>query len=272
LLSSGTGSYTQDGTGNVVLAAANTYTGATTVNGGILQAGRASVTTYGTTSSSSYLTRALPDQRRVRHRLGHQLSARAARSTSTVSTPSSARSGARACRPCPVAPHSPWVATTSSIISPAPRSAPPSAASCPARATLVLAGGGSLTLTNAGNTFSGQVVINDGTLVINAMGELGTGTSQISVGGIATTVGLPGGALVVQGGTAGLNFNRNLTITGRGPNTVGASLVSIGNNTSAGPSRRAPSPPVKRASRSKAATRSFPAPSTSPRPRHQTRC
>jgi len=112
----------------------------------------------------------------------------------------------------------------------------------PARATSSWRAAAPSTLTNAGNTFSGQVVINDGTLVINAMGELGTGTSQISVGGIATTVGLPGGALVVQGGTAGLNFNRNLTITGRGPNTVGASLVSIGNNTFSGPSTAGTSP------------------------------
>jgi autotransporter-associated beta strand protein len=76
---------------------------------------------------------------------------------------------------------------------------------------LTIAGGGSLTLTNNANSYSGQTNINAGTLVISNPGQLGTGTSPIVINGVASLSGLPGGALVVQGGTAGITFNRDIT-------------------------------------------------------------
>jgi autotransporter-associated beta strand protein len=87
---------------------------------------------------------------------------------------------------------------------------------------LTLVGGGTLTLTNNTSTYTGQTNVNAGTLVISHMGQLGA-TSLVAVNGIATTQGLPGGTLVVQGGNGatGLTFDRNLTLSGRGNNDVG---------------------------------------------------
>jgi len=71
---------------------------------------------------------------------------------------------------------------------------------------ITLTGGGVLTLANNTSSYTGQTNINSGTLVIGNMGQLGAGTSPIFVNGIASVNGLPGGTLVVQGGTIGLTF------------------------------------------------------------------
>ncbi|MDB6076203.1 MAG: hypothetical protein JWO89_3843, partial [Verrucomicrobiaceae bacterium] len=100
---------------------------------------------------------------------------------------------------------------------------------------LTLTGGGLLALTNNNSTFSGQVNINSGTLVISNMGQLGTGTSPIFVNGVNSTVGIPSGTLVVQGGLSGLTFNRDLSLASRGNNNaIGLSLLNIGNNSYTG--------------------------------------
>ena len=105
---------------------------------------------------------------------------------------------------------------------------------------LTKTGNGSLQLTNATNSFSGDLVINGGSLIVTDPGQLGTGTTTISVNGLANTgsPGYSGGSLVLQGGAvgAGMTIARGVSVTGRGPgpsNNSGA-LISIGNNTITG--------------------------------------
>ncbi|MDP2323430.1 MAG: autotransporter-associated beta strand repeat-containing protein, partial [Gammaproteobacteria bacterium] len=96
-------------------------------------------------------------------------------------------------------------------------------------------GNGSLVLTNAGNTFGGDIVINGGNLVVNSAGALGTGTTAISVNGVANTgnPGFSGGSLILNGVAGGFTVTREISVAGRGPGAANASggLVSIGNNT-----------------------------------------
>ncbi|OYW77349.1 MAG: hypothetical protein B7Z37_04700 [Verrucomicrobia bacterium 12-59-8] len=232
LLSGGTGSYLQDGTGTVILAGANSYTGATTINGGTLKAGVASQVTFGTFSNNTFQGFL---QSSGAFGLGSAVSiaSGATLDLNGFNTTIGALSGSgnlmltngatltvggynQAGNISGAQLHT----TFSGLIS--------------GTGNLVLTGSGTLALTNASNSFSGSVNINSGTLEISSMGQLGTGTGQISVNGSASTVGLPGGTLAVQGGSSGLTFNRNLTIAGRGPNTVGAALLSIGANTFSG--------------------------------------
>ncbi len=104
-------------------------------------------------------------------------------------------------------------------------------------------GSGTLVLTNSSNTFSGDIAIKEGQIVVTDAGQLGTGTTAISVTGFANTgnPGYSGGALMLQGATAsasaaGITLNRELSVSGRGPNAVNntGGLVSIGYNTIAG--------------------------------------
>jgi autotransporter-associated beta strand protein len=111
---------------------------------------------------------------------------------------------------------------------------------------LTKTGDGTLVLTadnSAGLT--GDIAIKSGTLVITNANQLGASTgSAISVTGWATrgNPGFSGGALVLQGtgggagSTGGINLDREVTISGRGPgmnNDTGA-LLSVGYNTLAG--------------------------------------
>lgn len=101
-------------------------------------------------------------------------------------------------------------------------------------------GNGTLVLTNNGNTFSGDLSIEAGNLVVTNPAQLGLGTTAISVTGIANTgnPGFSGGSLILAGpgvGT-GMTLNREVSVSGRGPGAANASaaLISIGNNTLAG--------------------------------------
>ncbi|MGB8167670.1 MAG: autotransporter-associated beta strand repeat-containing protein, partial [Chthoniobacteraceae bacterium] len=109
---------------------------------------------------------------------------------------------------------------------------------------LTVTGGGGLTLTNTANTFSGQVNVNSGTLVVsgnlpvNTNSALGNGNTPIVVNGVASgqinSGGLPGGTLLVQGGlgATGVTVGRSLSLSGRGNNNAnGAAFLNIGNNT-----------------------------------------
>jgi autotransporter-associated beta strand protein len=108
---------------------------------------------------------------------------------------------------------------------------------------LTLTGGGALALTNSNNSFSGQVNVNSGTLVVsgnlpvNTNSALGNSNTVIAVNGVASGAlngaGLPGGTLLIQGGlgATGVTVDRNLSISGRGNNAVGGALINIGNNT-----------------------------------------
>ncbi len=102
--------------------------------------------------------------------------------------------------------------------------------------SLAITGGVSLALTNNNNTYSGFTNILGGTLIISNMGQLGTSTTTVNIGGVAGNLG--GGALLLQGGTTGLNFTRNLNVAGYGiggaTNSPSYSLVSVGNNTFSG--------------------------------------
>ncbi|MEO6750351.1 MAG: autotransporter-associated beta strand repeat-containing protein, partial [Chthoniobacteraceae bacterium] len=107
-------------------------------------------------------------------------------------------------------------------------------------AGLAKTGDGALVLTNNANSFSGDLVINGGGIVITNALQLGTGTTAISINGVANTgnPGFSGGQLVLQGGLAGLTTlsTREISVAGRGPGATnnGGGLVSVGNNTIAG--------------------------------------
>ena len=105
-------------------------------------------------------------------------------------------------------------------------------------AGLTKTGNGTLALSNTANTFSGDVVINGGGIVITNQAQLGTGTTAISVNGLANTgsPGYSGGQLVLNGGITGLTINREISVTGRGVGAANGSagLISVGNNTITG--------------------------------------
>ncbi|MDZ4289237.1 MAG: autotransporter-associated beta strand repeat-containing protein, partial [Prosthecobacter sp.] len=106
--------------------------------------------------------------------------------------------------------------------------------------SLAKTGNGSLVLTNSSNSFTGDVSIKSGIVVISDGGQLGSGTTAISVTGIANTgnPGYSGGSLILAGpGTgAGMTLNREVSVSGRGPGAANATggLISVGNNTIAG--------------------------------------
>ncbi|MFZ2278582.1 MAG: autotransporter-associated beta strand repeat-containing protein, partial [Prosthecobacter sp.] len=103
---------------------------------------------------------------------------------------------------------------------------------------LTKTGNGTLRLGSNANTFTGDVVINGGAVVITNQAQLGAGTTVISVNGLANTgnPGYSGGSLVLQGGIAGMTINRDISLSGRGPGAInnGGALISVGNNTIAG--------------------------------------
>ncbi|MEY3852342.1 MAG: hypothetical protein RI910_1322, partial [Verrucomicrobiota bacterium] len=103
-------------------------------------------------------------------------------------------------------------------------------------------GDGTLVLSNNGNTFTGDIAIRGGNLVITHAGQLGLGTSAIGIFGYGNTgnPGFSGGSLVIQGAISspmtGLTIAREISGSGRGPgasNNSGA-IMSIGNNTFTG--------------------------------------
>ncbi len=101
-------------------------------------------------------------------------------------------------------------------------------------------GNGALQLANSSNSFSGDVAITEGSLVITSAAQLGTGTTAIGVTGIANTgnPGFSGGSLVLAGTTpsGGFTLSREISFSGRGPGAVNNSggLISVGYNTIAG--------------------------------------
>jgi autotransporter-associated beta strand protein len=86
---------------------------------------------------------------------------------------------------------------------------------------------------NGTNTYTGFTVINNGTLTISNASGLGTSNSTVVVNG-NRTFGFSGGTLRVTGGQSGLTFTRDISVAGSGVNTLGAALISIGNNTFTG--------------------------------------
>jgi autotransporter-associated beta strand protein len=103
--------------------------------------------------------------------------------------------------------------------------------------SLTLTGGSTLYLTNNSNSYTGFTDILSGTLVVSNMGQLGSSTTTITVGG-PTGLDQPQGMLVLQGGASGLIINRNIDVSGfgTGQTAIGQSYAfnSIGNNTFTG--------------------------------------
>lgn len=99
-------------------------------------------------------------------------------------------------------------------------------------------GNGTIVLAGASNSYTGDTVINGGSVVISDAGQLGLGTTAISINGVANTgnPGFSGGQLVLNGLSGGITLNREVSISGRGPGAANNSggLVSIGYNTLAG--------------------------------------
>lgn len=103
-------------------------------------------------------------------------------------------------------------------------------------------GAGTLLLSNNANSFGGDIAIKDGVLIITNASQLGTGTTAISVTGVAQTgnPGYSGGSLLLAGSSTasgtGLTLGREVSVSGRGPNAVNntGGLVSVGYNTLSG--------------------------------------
>ena len=105
---------------------------------------------------------------------------------------------------------------------------------------LVMAGGGSIRLTNLLNSYTGTTSIRNGTLIINSEATLG-GTGTVSIFSTNTTplntntIGFGGGSLVLDGTTGGFTFSRAIDFEGRGPiGERGSAIQSLGNNTLSG--------------------------------------
>ena len=102
---------------------------------------------------------------------------------------------------------------------------------------LTKVGSGSLVLGATSNTYSGMTSIKGGVLAITSPSQLGTSTGTIAVFGSSTT-GFESGSLMLHGGAVsgvGQTFARELSLSGRGNNTIGnGALISIGNNTFTG--------------------------------------
>ncbi len=94
--------------------------------------------------------------------------------------------------------------------------------------TLIL--GSSVSGAAGSNTYSGFTVINAGNVVIFDQSDLGTSNTAVAVNGFSG-FGFTGGTLTLSGSYKnGDTFSRDLTLSGRGINTAGAALVSIGSN------------------------------------------
>ena len=101
-------------------------------------------------------------------------------------------------------------------------------------------GGGSLVLSNAGNSFTGNVTVSNGTLSINSDGALGDASNTVNLAGGTLSVTVPlteSRTFVITGQTSTLNDNgNNITITtaltGAGPLTKlgGGTLTFTGSS------------------------------------------
>ena len=83
-------------------------------------------------------------------------------------------------------------------------------------ARLTKTGNGVLALSGNSNSYSGGILVNQGTLVVSSLAQLGSG-SLISVNG-ANQINNTGGQFVLQGGFTGLALDRYLSLSGRGFN------------------------------------------------------
>jgi len=234
-LSSGTGSYLQDGTGTVILGGNNTYTGTTTVNGGTLKVGVATVF-----STANAVNGVVPVPTIVSNAFGIGSAVSLAGGTTLDINGFNTNVGSLAGAGNVVITSGKMLTVggvnyetnfgtmgTSTVLS----------GQISGGGNLTLTGGEILAVTNASNTL-GQVNINNGTLEVSNAGSLGS--AFVAVNGVEG-IGLPGGELVVQGGapigttTSGIAIANSIVLSGRGPDSNnGIALASIGNNTFSG--------------------------------------
>lgn len=103
-------------------------------------------------------------------------------------------------------------------------------------AGLTKTGNGVLVLSNNSNNFTGNVLVNQGALVVTNESQLGSG-NLVSVNGFGG-VNFSGGSLVFQGGLAGSTLSKNLSLSGRAQNYANSSSAALfnigGNNTLSG--------------------------------------
>ncbi|MBU6303228.1 MAG: autotransporter-associated beta strand repeat-containing protein, partial [Verrucomicrobia bacterium] len=241
-ISGGTGSLTALGSGTVVLGGANTFTGGVTIAGATLRLGNAAalrapnapsdfqIRFFGPVAAQTALgqnavTFAAGSTGRLQ--LGGFNSSISSLSTNTASpgTPVVENASATAA----TLTLNPAIGTNN-VFSGLIQDGTGGGA-----LSLVKAGNGSITLTNAANSFTGRTVINQGTVTVTNNGALGTGTSTVAVNGIAG-FGWTGGTLVLGGGDTPFTFTRNLSVAGRGftAGSAGTAFTSVGANTIAG--------------------------------------
>ena len=106
---------------------------------------------------------------------------------------------------------------------------------------LSLTGGGTIVLNNSGNTYTGETILSNGTVVITNQGALGLDTSAIVIRGFNPAMGstnlrsFGGGSLFLNGLGGDITFARDLSLQGYGPlSDRGGALISSGVNTLSG--------------------------------------
>lgn len=105
--------------------------------------------------------------------------------------------------------------------------------------SLLKGGDGVLILGGTGaSTFTGDITVNQGALVISGSNQLGAASNILSVTGWYYSATVLGGMAILEGGNSGVTLPQGLTLYGRGgPFTgisAGASFLSLGNNTLTG--------------------------------------
>lgn len=113
---------------------------------------------------------------------------------------------------------------------------------------LTMTGGGSIRLTNLGNSYTGATTIANGSLIISDPAALG-GTGSVNIVTTNNTplntnsIGFGGGSLVLDGTAGGFTLARDVDFEGQGPiGGRGSAILSLGNNTLSGTLRSAISP------------------------------
>ena len=236
-ISSGTGSYLQVGSGTVILSGINTYSGATRVNGGTLKAG-VGFQAFGMNSAVTLANTAgvSLDLNGFNETIGSlsgggasggNVNLRAGTLTigGITTVPAGLTLNTSSLTPSTLALGGSTTQATSTVFG---------GLISGTGGSIIKNGAGVLRLTNAGNSYTGQTIINAGTLVVTDAGALGNSTSMVTVNGLAgggqTGFGAPSGMLTLGGGVTPITTSRNFSFAGRGQDVAGAAFLSIGNN------------------------------------------
>ncbi|MEI9897818.1 MAG: autotransporter-associated beta strand repeat-containing protein [Chthoniobacter sp.] len=196
LLSGGAGSLLKDGAGTLILGNMNTYTGTTTVDAGTLEAG-AYYSAFGLGSAVTVASGATLDIGSYDQRIGSLAGSGTVDLSSAILQLTLDNSAT----------------VFSGLLSDDGGSA---------LGGIGKTGNGTLTLTNNGNTFGGNVGVTKGILVTEGAGTIGTGSSTIQVGGDGSVGGgtflvtSAAGGLGGFAGNPGSSITRNFSLSGIG--------------------------------------------------------